>query len=176
MSINLKVATRYSKALYSFASESNQNDVIYREMKSLYHLISVSYPLKVFFNSMILTVRKKKKVCDIILKKYSSITQNFIYLIIKHKRDSCIQEIINQYEKLYEEYNNITRVYITIPINLDDKIINKIIYNYIPLKDNTKILIKKIINPMIIGGYILRWKDYQINLSIQEKLSKLKKI
>lgn len=176
MSINLKIAKRYAKSLYDFASESNESEVVYNEMKSLYHLFLELNDLKIFFALPILELTKKKQIAEKIFCKFSLITQKFISLIIENKRENYIREIAKLFEQLYEKCNNIVQVYITTSQHLDQLTINRIIDSSNLVEYDSKIIIKQDIDSSIIGGYILRVGDKQIDSSLRSKISELRKM
>lgn len=173
--LSLKLSKRYSKGLYLAAQEINQTEKVYNEMKSLYALILNSIEFKFFFNCPILEVKKKKEIIQKLFFNFSSITKKFIFLIIEKRRENHLEEIIKMFNQLYEKYNNIIQVYITTFCFLDELTINKIINSSKLVKHNSKIIINQVIDPSIIGGYILRVEDREIDSSVRSTLLNLKK-
>ncbi|MCB9202691.1 MAG: ATP synthase F1 subunit delta [Flavobacteriales bacterium] len=175
MSINLKVAKRYSKGLYDFAKESAKDSLVYEEMKSLQNLIENSKELRNFFSSPILDVSKKTKIVKEIFSKYDAITKNFIILVVRHKRESHLLEISKYYQTIYENNNGMIKVYITSAVELDKQTLNSISEKSGIVPNNAKVTIINTVDESLIGGYILRVGDKQIDASIKTKLDAMRK-
>ncbi len=173
--MNYKVAKRYAKGLYDFASQTNETAVLYQEMTELQKLLSTSIELKNFLKSPIIDYRKKIKIIDEIFKTNSQSFTKFIKLVINHGREANLIEIANQFIAIIDEEQNIQKGVLLSAIAFDKETIDKIV-NESNLVDLSKpISIENKIDENLIGGYILRMSDKQLDASIKTKLHKLRK-
>jgi F-type H+-transporting ATPase subunit delta len=81
------------------------------------------------------------------------------------------QEFINK----VEDMNGVQRITLTSASQLSNENINNILKSTNLVNHDNKFDVKSIINPEILGGYILRVGDQQVDASVRTKLSKLKK-
>lgn len=176
MMINSKLIRRYSKSLYNVSIELNKLEVIYKEMIFLYSLLLKSNDLKNFFLLSILDIKKKQNIAEKLFFNFSTILKKFIFLLISKKREIYIREIIEEFKKLYNKFNNIVEVDIITASHLNQSVINSIIHNSKLVKHTSNLIINHIVNSNILGGYILSIEGKQVNCTIQLRLSKLKKI
>lgn len=174
MLINYQLIKRYSKSLYDLSIELNKIKIIYKEINLLHSFLLKSNDIKHFFSISILDIKKKKKISENLFFNFSSLFQNFIFLLINHKREMYIKEIIEEFKKIYYKFYNIVEVYVTTACTLNELEINNIIVNSKLIKNMSNIIIHNIIDSNIIGGYILRVEDKEINYTIQSRINKIK--
>ena len=72
------------------------------------------------------------------------------------------------------KYKGITESVLTTAVKVDDKLRNRLLILF-RMSFKTKVELKEIIDPEIIGGFILRIDDNYIDASIKNKLRKIKK-
>lgn len=173
--INYKLIKRYANSLYELSLELNQIEVIYKELNILFDLLMKSNDLKNFFLLPILSVKKKQDIIAKLFCNYSIILTKFIFLLIRHKREIYITDIIKEFKKLYNKFNNIVEVSLVTACHLNRSIINDIIYSSKLVKNTSNIIVNHIINCDIIGGYCISVEDKQLDCTIQSRLLKLRK-
>jgi F-type H+-transporting ATPase subunit delta len=173
--LSSKVAKRYAQGLLNFTLDSGNTNTIFSEMGDVVKTIERSRELQNFFNSPIIDVKKKLNVAGEIFKGFSPATQNLIRLVIKHGRESQLQNIAQEFINKVEDMNGVQRITLTSAIQLSNENINNILQSTDLVNHDKKFDMKSIINPEILGGYILRVGDQQIDASVRSKLNKLKK-
>ncbi|WP_297984519.1 ATP synthase F1 subunit delta [uncultured Chryseobacterium sp.] len=170
-----KVAKRYAQGLLDFTQEVGNTSSVFGEMQDVVKTIGNSKELINFFASPIIDAKKKASVAGEIFKSFSPVTQNLIQLVIKHGREKQLQNIAQEFVNKVEDMNGVQRITITTATNLSNENINSILGSTNLVNHNNKFDVKTIINPEILGGYILRVGDQQIDTSVKTKLSQLKK-
>ena len=170
-----KVAKRYAQGLLNFTQESGNTDSVFTEMGDILKTIEKSKELQSFFASPIIDVKKKVSIALEIFKDFSPVTKSMLQLIIKQGRESQMQNIAQEYINKVEDINGVQRITITSASALSSENINNILKSSELVNHDNKFDVKSIINPEILGGYILRVGDQQVDASVKSKLSKLKK-
>ncbi|WP_332020804.1 ATP synthase F1 subunit delta [Kaistella sp.] len=170
-----KVAKRYAQGLLNFTQESGNTDSVFTEMGDIVKTIEKSKELQSFFASPIIDVKKKVSIALEIFKDFSPVTKSMLQLIIKQGRESQMQNIAQEYINKVEDMNGVQRITITSASALSSENINNILKSSELVNHDNKFDVKSIINPEILGGYILRVGDQQVDASVKSKLSKLKK-
>ena len=170
-----KVAKRYAQGLLNFTQESGNTDAVFTEMGDIVKTIEKSKELQSFFASPIIDVKKKVSIALEIFKDFSPVTKSMLQLIIKQGRESQMQNIAQEYINKVEDMNGVQRITITSASALSSENINNILKSSELVNHDNKFDVKSIINPEILGGYILRVGDQQVDASVKSKLSKLKK-
>ncbi|MCW4452680.1 ATP synthase F1 subunit delta [Kaistella sp. BT6-1-3] len=170
-----KVAKRYAQGLLNFTQESGNTDSVFTEMGDIVKTIEKSKELQNFFASPIIDVKKKVSIALEIFKDFSPVTKSMLQLIIKQGRESQMQNIAQEYINKVEDMNGVQRITITSASALSSENISNILKSSELVNHDNKFDVKSIINPEILGGYILRVGDQQVDASVKSKLSKLKK-
>lgn len=170
-----KVAKRYAQGLLNFTQESGNTDSVFTEMSDIVKTIEKSKELQSFFASPIIDVKKKVSIALEIFKDFSPVTKSMLQLIIKQGRESQMQNIAQEYINKVEDMNGVQRITITSASALSSENISNILKSSELVNHDNKFDVKSIINPEILGGYILRVGDQQVDASVKSKLSKLKK-
>jgi len=170
-----KVAKRYAQGLLDFTQETGNTNSVFTEMGDLVKTISNSRELQNFFMSPIIDTKKKLSVAAEIFQNFSPVAKNIIQLVIKHGRESQLQNIAQEYINKVEDMNGVQRITLTSATQLSEENINNILKSTNLVNHDNKFDVKPIINADILGGYILRVGDQQIDASVRSKLSRLKK-
>lgn len=170
-----KVAKRYAQGLLNFTQETGNTEAVFSEMGDIVKTISQSKELQNFFNSPIIDVKKKLSVADEIFKSFSPVAKNLISLVIKHGRENQLQYIAEEFINKVEDSKGVQRITLTSATQLSDDNIQRILQSTNLVNHDNKFDVKSIINPEILGGYILRVGDQQVDASVKSKLNRLKK-
>ncbi|WP_419870701.1 ATP synthase F1 subunit delta [Chryseobacterium sp. CT-SW4] len=169
-----KVAKRYAQGLLDFTNESGQTATVFSEMKDVVKLMSESKDLNKFFLTPYIDSKKKIEVANEIFKGLSASSQNLIKLVIKQGRENQLRNIAQEYINKVEDINGVQRVTLTTATPISKENMDQIIQSTDLVKDSNFDL-NVIINPDILGGYILRVGDQQIDASVKTKLNQVKK-
>ena len=171
-----RAANRYAKGLMQFALEANQTDLVYAEMNEVVKIIKGSDDLRVFLNSPILDAKTKEATLSQIFAGFSKTSQTFISLVVRQGRENILSKIAEQYITIYDIMNNVVTAEITSAVELDQPTIDKIVAKAKEgLDTNAQVKVINKIDASLIGGFVLKVGNTQIDSSIKTKLASLKK-
>lgn len=170
-----KVAKRYAQGLLDFTKETGNTELIFHEMQDVAKTIADSKELQSFFATPIIDTRKKQMIAKEIFSRFSPTTQNMVSLVIKQGREQYLENIAQEYIKSVEELNGVQKIILTTAEELSPQGVEQIMKSS-SLVDNTRqYQVKSIIKPELIGGYILRVGDKQVDNSVKTQLNNLRK-
>lgn len=170
-----KVAKRYAQGLLNFTQETGNTASVYGEMADIVKTIEKSRDLQNFFSSPIIDEKKKLSIALEIFKDFSPVAQNIIQLVIKHGRENQLQNIAQAFMNKVEDLNGVQRITLTAATSLSSENVQNILKSSSLVNHENKFDVKNIIDPQILGGYILRVGDQQIDASVKSKLTRLQK-
>ncbi|ROH99913.1 ATP synthase F1 subunit delta [Chryseobacterium daecheongense] len=170
-----KVAKRYAQGLLDFTNESGQTATVFSEMKDVAKIMSESKDLNKFFMTPYIDAKKKIEVANEIFKGLSLSSQNLIRLVIKQGRENQLRNIAQEYINKVEDINGIQRVVLTTATQLSNANIEEILKSSNMVNVSSNFDLKVNIKPEILGGYILRVGDQQVDASVKTKLNQVKK-
>ncbi|MBM3452982.1 MAG: ATP synthase F1 subunit delta [Bacteroidetes bacterium] len=166
-----KSASRYAKALLELAIEQNKVDLVLKDMEFFVDSGNNNYDLLVFLKSPVIKAEKKLSVLNELYSHFDSLSKSFIQLITKNGREVILVEIASSFIYLVKEYKGIVSVVLISATELTktskEKILSKI-------KVSGTIELTEEIDPTLIGGFIIRIGDVQVDASVNSQLKKLK--
>ena len=171
---NTKVANRYARGLLKFSEEENNTESIFCEAEKVIAFIKESRDFRNFLKTPIIDAKTKTLIISEILKDFSKPLRQFCELLIRHKREQHLKITLEEFVKLRNLKKGIQMAFITIAKELPLKEYDLII-NQLADGEREKINLETIIDPKIIGGFVIRIGDKQIDQSISGKLRTLKK-
>ncbi len=163
---------RYAQSLLDLAVEQNQLDNVYNDMLLIGTTIKDSKDLAILLNSPVVKTDKKFSVLTAIFgAKIGEVTSKFLQLVSTRKREALLEDIAFSFVSLYKKQKNIIVAEVTSAVKLDDTQKQNIINL---LKTDATVEMVEKIDPSIIGGFIVRVDDKQIDASILRELSDLR--
>jgi F-type H+-transporting ATPase subunit delta len=169
------VASRYAKSIIDLAAEKNLLDSVNADMVQIKAVCQDSHEFKVFLNSPIINTDKKISALKAVFDgKVNALTLDFLSSVTKNRRESIIPEIANSYIELYKSHKKILSAVIVSAKGLDAETKQKALELIKSQVKGEVELIEKT-DESLIGGFILKIGDRQIDRSVSRQLSNLKK-
>jgi F-type H+-transporting ATPase subunit delta len=169
------IAVPYAKALFDLTLEKNLLEETMKDMQVIASLYEKSKDFRMMLKSPVISEGKKKIVFARIFEKaISKLTFTFLLIIIRKKRESYIGDIAFAFIELYKDYKGIltTTLQTAVPVSEDIRLKVRDL-----MKNQSKGEIELIeeVNPELIGGFIVQWKDKQYNASILKQINRLQR-
>jgi len=170
-----RVAARYAKSFIDLTTELGLLEQAYSDMKTILALCESNSDFVNFLKSPLIKTEKKQVVLkQVFSEKLNKITDAYIQLITGKKREIYLAEIAFEFVNQYKEKKKILTAVITTAKGIDD-VIRKEIMDIVKGTGNSEVVLQEKINSDIIGGFILRIGDKQVDASIARKLNSLKR-
>jgi len=167
------LAERYAKAFFKLALEQDLEERVSADMQGVASLIRESRELRIFLHAPVINPGKKEKILKEILgKTVHPLTLSFILLLVRKRREAHIPDITFEYLELYNEYHHIVRVLLRSPVAATEEI-RREVSGVMKKFTDAEIVLEEKIEPDLIGGFVLNWKDNQYDASIRKQLSRL---
>ena len=169
-----RAAIRYAKAVYEIAYDENSVNEVFNDMSLVKKLNGSSTDFKTLLSNSQINSRDKKNAILSLIDNHNSLTIKLLDLLIFNKRVSIVGDIATSFIQLYNKHNNIKEALVITasPINkeLESEILSKI-----NIPDAKAINLNNIVDPSIIGGFIIRYDGKEYNSSVKQNLNNLKK-
>ena len=144
-------------------------------MKDVVKIMKESADLNKFFMTPYIDSKKKIEVANEIFKGLSVSSQNLIRLVIKHGRENQLKNIAQEFINKVEDLSGVQRVTLTTATSLSKENIDQILRSTNLVNADSNFDLKVIVKPEILGGYVLRVGDQQVDASVKTKLNQVKK-
>jgi F-type H+-transporting ATPase subunit delta len=169
-----RAAIRYAKAILSMADSIGVANEVNNDMILIASTIKGNSELSTFIQSPTISVGVKESALLEVFATINGVTKGFFHLLFENKRFEILEAIAVAYSNLFDEANGLEVAIVTTAIPLDADLGAKVLAKISSLSDK-KITIENVVDPAIIGGFILRIGDKQYNASIANRLQVLKR-
>ncbi|AZQ43202.1 ATP synthase F1 subunit delta [Nonlabens ponticola] len=169
-----RAASRYAKAILDLAVEKNEASAVNEDMKSVLVTVHKNKELRQFLQSPLIKSDQKRGALRQIFKDSNGITMGAFDLIVDNNRADILQDVAMKYNILFEEMNKREIATVTTAVEITPQLETKVLEKARTLAGKEVTLEKKI-DPSILGGFILRVGDKEINASVQATLGELKR-
>lgn len=171
----ITVAKRYGKALFELAVESQQAEDVYNELLKVRQIFEDIPQLGDLLSDVRLDLNEKRNVMDNLVKGFDGIIRNALEVIYQYNRMYDILLIIDEYERRFNDRNNLVLGSVTtaVPLTkeqkakLTQKVANQLGYQKAELTEK--------VDPNILGGVIVEANHHVIDGSIRSRLEYLRK-
>ena len=170
-----RIAIRYAKALFELSLEQNSLEQTNVDMMLVHDVCIQNREFRLMLSSPIIKIDKKQGVMKSLFEeKIGKLSLAFLNIITSKRREHFIDPIASQFLALYKEHKGILSVTLTTAVDADEDIRNKV-KTMVGGFTHKEIDLVEEVKKEIIGGFILRFGQYQFDDSIRKKIMKLKK-
>jgi len=172
---NKRVAFRYAKALLGLASERNELDLVESELLTINSLLDASRDFKLLLVNPVVKPDKKKSIFQAIFHDgISELTRGFINILVTKGREALLPDIVGEALSQLRLMKNIQTAEVRSATQLEDSTRAKILAEVAKVHDG-EIELNETVDPDLLGGFILKMDDKQIDASLKRQLSKLRR-
>jgi F-type H+-transporting ATPase subunit delta len=170
-----RIAKRYAKALFELAQEENALNQVSKDFELIRDLLKNSKDFHQFTKNPLISIIERKKILDkIFLEKISETSNNFLKMISQKKRLDYLDEITARYFDFVKADAGVVEGELFAVVELKSSQIKKIKENMERLTGK-EVILNEIIDPNILGGFIVKVGDLVIDNSIRNQLERLRK-
>ena len=169
-----RAASRYVKSLLNLAVEQGALEHVHEDMQSFSKIIDQNREFSLMVHNPIIRHDKKRAIFHKLFGgRFHKLTLGMMDLISKKYREPILPAIAREFHLAYNEYKGITRAFVTTPTPIDQKLRSE--FNDIvgKIAGKTQVELIEKVDPSIIGGFVLKVGDRQIDTSIKSKLNAL---
>ena len=169
------LAGRYAGALYALAVDSDKVDFIHDELGSLGAMLGESQDLKKLVESPILSRGEQQAAIIEIMEKSGAdaLTVKFLGTLAANGRLSALSRVVQAFQQEHARRRGQVSAEVISAVALDDSrkaVVEKTVAR---LAGSDKLSLSMRVDPLLIGGLVVRIGSRMIDTSIKTKLSRL---
>ena len=168
-----KAAGRYAKALLELALDQQKIEVIESNMQQILTVANEAHDFQVFLSSPLIKVDKKLEVIKSIFSNFDDLSISFLEMVAVKRREAMITEIAAAFLSQLKDHRGIVSVTIISAKTLDAQTKAEITAKISASVKGT-LEITENVDESLIGGFIVRMGDHQIDASVSNQLNRLK--
>ncbi len=173
MNIGL-ISSRYAHTLLEYAVASGQQEEVYTAMKIFSELFMQTRPLRRAIQNPSIALQDKKKIivtaCG---NNIPASLEKMIDLILKNKREEMIRNIVLRFIELYRERYHIQSGKLVTAVPIDPEREEQFIRRIQKIVGG-KLEVDPVVDPDIIGGFVLSLGDNRWDASISGELTRIR--
>ena len=167
------ISVRYARALLKAGTEAKLENDVYKEMQSLSESYVNVPELKFTIDNPMLSKDDKEQLfLTAVGGKPCELTRTFIKLVLKEDRESMMQFIANSYITLYRRQKNLIRAKLLTATSVSSSTEQRL-RKLVEGKTSGTVEFETETNPDIIGGFILEYDTYRLDLSVKSMLNSI---
>ena len=169
-----KAAIRYARSLFSLALAEGKVERVKTDVDFLLQALHESRDLRMLLASPVVREEKKTSILrEVFGNVLSADTFSFLQLLTSRKREGLLEEICLAFMSLFNHHKGLAEVVLTTAIPADEAIRESVRKLVSGLTDKTPVF-TEVVDSSIIGGFVLRLGDTQIDASVSGKLQQAK--
>jgi F-type H+-transporting ATPase subunit delta len=170
-----RIAVRYAKALFLSAREKDLLDEVRADMELVQATVTGIDAIASLLESPVVETRKKTDILVSLFEgKVVDLSLDFVRMVTGNGREEYFYAICRHYIELYKEEKGIkiARIETVQPLTPD---LREAFVSVITEAFKAEIELEQEVNESIIGGFVLRVEDKQLDSSVKGKLARIKK-
>lgn len=169
------VASRYAKSLLDLAQEQGQLDAVKGDVESVISVLTSNSELLAVLKNPIIKGDKKRSILGSIFEgKISPVIVSFFYILVNKGRASILLDVAQEFVREYNEAKGIVNASVTSATALSEANLAEL-QKTIEEEVKAQVILKNKVDASLIGGFLVRVGDRQMDASIAGKLNKLEK-
>lgn len=169
-----KITVRYAKALFALAKEGNVLEAVKNDMVLLGECIHEVPELQFVISSPVIKVSEKIRLFKEVFKgAFHELTSSFVSLLLEKRREEFLAGISRYFITLLKADQGIKSAELITALPLDAGL-RESLKKYIAKRFNSQVEMHESVDEKLIGGFILRVDDQQVDASIATKLERIK--
>ncbi|KUG06220.1 ATP synthase F1 subunit delta [Solirubrum puertoriconensis] len=170
----LRVAARYAKSLLDLAQEQGTLDTVKQDIELFSNTLEGSRDLRLLLRNPIVQHDKKLAILRRLFDgKVSDLTMRFFTIITQKNRENALEFIGPEFLNQYNALRGVQTATVTTATPLTPELRAQV-ERLVVGQTGGQVLLQEQVDPALIGGFILRIGDRQIDDSVRTRLNRLR--
>ncbi|KAG6633356.1 hypothetical protein I3843_12G043000 [Carya illinoinensis] len=170
-------SSSYAVALVDLANSNNTLEKTYEDVEKIEKIFSEKQVFDFFINPTI-DAEKKRQMLDEISSSSSlqRHTNNFLNILVEARRIDLINEIVKEYEIVYNKLTNTEMAVVSSVVQLETQHLTQIAKQVQKLTGAKNVRVKTLIDPNLVAGFTVRYGSTGskfIDLSVKKQLEEI---
>lgn len=172
---DVRVASRYAKSLIELAQENGILENVYQDMLLFSNTAASSRDLGLLLRNPIVKHDKKLAILKAVFTgKVTDLTLKFFTIITEKNREAVLTNVATEFLTQYNLLKKVQKAQVITATPLTPELRDKFKQMVLNRTKMESVILEEEVNPAIIGGFVLRIGDIQIDDSIRTTLLRLK--
>lgn len=169
------VASRYAKSLIQLAEEQTSLEAVKVDIEGVISVLKANSELVAVLSNPIISADKKRNILTALFDgKINPMIISFFNILVNKGRSGILLNIAQEFVREYNEVKGIVKATVTSATELSESTLAEL---QAKIADEIKaqVILKNVVDKTLIGGFVVRVGDRQVDASIAGRLNKLEK-
>jgi F-type H+-transporting ATPase subunit delta len=170
-----RIASRYANSLFELAKNEGKLDKVHQDILYVRQVADLPDFASVMKNPLIKEEKKEGIFNAVFGNKVDKLTLNTLMIMAEHNREAYLVDVCRTFHLMYNKEKHISAVTLTTAAEMSKPMVDNILAEF-KAKGliESDVELKTLVDPAIIGGFILQFKDRVYNASAAYKLDQLR--
>mgnify|MGYP001083865281 CR=1 FL=1 len=169
-----RIASRYAKSLLSLAVENGKLEEVHSDMQLLSQLAAENRDFELMLKSPVVLHQKKLAILNkVFTGKVDAMSLSIFQLLTKKHREEYLPLIAQEFHHMYNDHMGIAEATVTTTYVLDKKS-KEAFEDVVKSITKKKVELTEVVDESLIGGFVLKVGDRQIDDSVSSRLKALR--
>lgn len=169
-----RVTTRYAKSLLTLSQDQGVLEKVNEDIRLFSEVCKTTREFTLMLKNPIISQEKKSKVLEEIFEgKIHKITAAFFDIIMRKNREMFLPGIARDFQYQYNVLHGISMAEVTTVFPLDESLRNQFRNLISRITDKPGVELEEETDENLVGGFVLRLGDRQMDQSLKGKLKEL---
>ncbi len=170
-----RVASRYAKSLLELAVEKGILEEINQDMLQLLAVVQSNRDFEIMLKSPVIKSDLKAKVIKkVFLNSVSELSLSFFDIMSKKNRENILPDVAREFQKQYNIHEDIQEAELITTFDINEQLRKVFVEAVKEISGRSKVKLIEKKDKNIIGGYVLKVNDRQLDESLSSKLRTLR--
>lgn len=143
------LSVRYAKAFLEYTQETGHADRVFHQVNAL-----LKHP-------------------EVTPDKLEPELERFVELLVRNRRMEWLRFILRTYERMYYQSKGIKAVHLTSAVQ--SEALEQRLIRMLEKKFSCKVVLESVVDPSLIGGFVVRIDDYMLDASVRSKIESIRR-
>ncbi len=169
-----RAAVRYAKAILELANQNGTTEKVNSDMTLMQDAWKQSKDLQMFLTNPVIKQEMKRNALLEVFPQAQKETNALFELLYQNKRFDILFAVTQKFQELLLAQNGIVKATVTTAIPMTAELEKQVLEKAKQMTSHQVVLDHKV-DESIIGGFILRVGDQQLNASVASRLQEIKR-
>lgn len=169
-----EIARVYARSLFEVAQEQQKLDLVREQLGQVADALEENREMRLFFFSPYFSTEEKRDGLRRTIEGADPVLVNFLDVLVENHRLPVLPRARREYDRLWDEANDLLPVTVTSAVALDDAVVQRI-GDEIGRQTGRQVQLTKQVDPSIVGGFVVRVGNAILDASIRNRLEHLRK-
>lgn len=170
-----KISVRYAKALFELGKEENLIETVIKDIQLVDEVCKTIPDFWLMVESPVVQTSQKRASVKLIFgERINAISLKFLDLVVQNRREIYLKDISRNFLALCRKDKGILAAKLT-SASAIEKDSNEKLSKLLSESFNAKIELEEVVDKDIIGGFVLRIEDQQLDASVSNQLNQIKR-